>query len=54
MIIDHKPIEITTFRCDEGYTDYRRPDNVEFVKDVYIDSMLFIIPKDIYMISMKV
>lgn len=37
-IIDHKPIEITTFRCDEGYTDYRRPDNVEFVKDVYIDS----------------
>lgn len=38
LIIDHKPIEITTFRCDEGYTDYRRPDNVEFVKDVYIDS----------------
>lgn len=38
VIIDHKPIEITTFRCDEGYTDYRRPDNVEFVKDIYIDS----------------
>lgn len=38
VIVDHKPIEITTFRCDEGYTDYRRPDNVEFVKDVYIDS----------------
>lgn len=38
VIIDHKPIEITTFRCDEGYTDYRRPDNVEFVKDVYTDS----------------
>lgn len=38
VIINHKPIEITTFRCDEGYTDYRRPDNVEFVKDVYIDS----------------
>lgn len=38
VIIDHKPIEITTFRCEEGYTDYRRPDNVEFVKDVYIDS----------------
>lgn len=38
VIIDYKPIEITTFRCDEGYTDYRRPDNVEFVKDVYIDS----------------
>lgn len=38
VIIDHKPIEITTFRCDEGYTDYRRPDNVEFVKDAYIDS----------------
>lgn len=32
VIVDHKPIEITTFRCDEGYTDYRRPDNVEFVK----------------------
>lgn len=38
VIIDHKPIEITTFRCDEGYTDYRRPNNVEFVKDAYIDS----------------
>lgn len=38
VIIDHKPIEITTFRCDEGYTDFRRPDNVEFVKDAYIDS----------------
>lgn len=38
VIVDHKPIEITTFRCDEGYTDYRRPDHVEFVKDVYIDS----------------
>lgn len=38
VIVDHKPIEITTFRCDEGYIDYRRPDNVEFVKDVYIDS----------------
>ena len=38
VIIDHKPIEITTFRCDEGYTDYRRPDNVEFLKDAYIDS----------------
>lgn len=38
VIVNHKPIEITTFRCDEGYTDYRRPDNVEFVKDVYIDS----------------
>lgn len=38
VIVDHKPIEITTFRCDEGYTDYRRSDNVEFVKDVYIDS----------------
>lgn len=38
VIVDHKPIEITTFRCDEGYTDYRRPDNVEFVKDAYIDS----------------
>lgn len=38
VIVDHEPIEITTFRCDEGYTDYRRPDHVEFVKDVYIDS----------------
>lgn len=38
VIVDHKPIEITTFRCDEGYTDFRRPDNVEFVKDAYIDS----------------
>jgi tRNA nucleotidyltransferase (CCA-adding enzyme) len=30
-------IEITTFRADGGYSDGRRPDSVEFVRDVETD-----------------
>lgn len=30
-------IEVTTFRTEEGYADFRRPDNVEFTVDVLED-----------------
>ena len=30
VIIDHHPIEITTYRKDSGYQDHRHPDHVEF------------------------
>jgi len=36
-IIDRKPIEITTFRLDGGYTDHRRPDSVTFTDDLAED-----------------
>lgn len=32
VIIDHLPIEITTFRSEENYSDHRRPDEVHFIK----------------------
>lgn len=35
--IDHKPIEITTFRKDGDYLDRRRPENVEFVSELSLD-----------------
>ena len=31
-VINGENIEITTFRCESGYSDHRRPDSVEFVK----------------------
>jgi len=36
-IIDHQPIEITTFRLDGGYADHRRPDGVIFTDDIAAD-----------------
>ncbi|MCL2300607.1 MAG: HD domain-containing protein [Firmicutes bacterium] len=36
-VIDHQPVEITTFRLDGGYTDHRRPDNVIFTDDLTAD-----------------
>jgi tRNA nucleotidyltransferase (CCA-adding enzyme) len=36
-VMDHKPIEITTFRLDGGYTDHRRPDSVTFTGDLAAD-----------------
>jgi len=36
-IIDHKPIEITTFRLDGDYADHRRPDSVTFTEDLTAD-----------------
>ena len=36
-VIDHQPIEITTFRLDGDYTDHRRPDSVTFTDDLAAD-----------------
>lgn len=36
-IIDHHPIEITTFRTESGYHDHRRPDAVAFTRDIRED-----------------
>jgi len=36
-IIDHHPIEITTYRTESGYHDHRRPDAVAFTSDVCED-----------------
>ena len=37
LISNHKPYEITTFRHDGDYSDNRRPDTVEFVKELKED-----------------
>lgn len=37
VLIDGKPIEITTYRCDGDYSDHRRPDSVTFVRDIKSD-----------------
>ena len=37
VILDHQMYEITTFRHDGTYSDNRRPDNVEFIKDIHGD-----------------
>lgn len=38
MILDHgKGYETTTFRTESGYTDFRRPDQVSFVRDLAED-----------------
>jgi len=36
-IIDHQPIEVTTFRQDGDYADHRRPDSVTFTDDLTTD-----------------
>ena len=36
-IVDHQPIEITTFRQDGDYADHRRPDSVTFTDDLTTD-----------------
>ncbi len=36
-IIGHMPIEITTYRTEDGYTDHRRPDAVFFTKHINED-----------------
>ena len=36
-IINHKPYEITTFRTDGEYSDYRHPESVSFVNDIKED-----------------
>ncbi len=37
VIVNDKPIEITTFRKESGYSDNRHPDKIEFVGDVAED-----------------
>ena len=37
VLIDHLAYEITTYRIDGEYEDYRRPKNVEFVSDLVED-----------------
>ena len=34
LVLSDGQYEVTTFRIDGGYSDNRRPDSVEFVKDV--------------------
>ncbi|MBQ0084355.1 MAG: CCA tRNA nucleotidyltransferase [Clostridiales bacterium] len=34
VIIDKKPIEITTFRSDGNYSNHRKPDSVSFLKSI--------------------
>lgn len=37
VIYDHVPYEITTYRIDGKYTDHRRPDKVEFTRNLKDD-----------------
>ena len=37
VLVDNEPIEVTTFRTENGYCDNRHPDKVEFVKDIAED-----------------
>ncbi len=37
LVINHIPYEITTFRSENGYSDHRRPDQVNFVKSIEED-----------------
>ncbi|RBP65932.1 tRNA nucleotidyltransferase (CCA-adding enzyme) [Alkalibaculum bacchi] len=37
VVINHMPIEITTYRIDGTYTDHRRPDGVLFTKSLMED-----------------
>lgn len=37
VIISHEPYEITTYRVDGKYTDFRRPDTVNFTSDLAED-----------------
>ncbi len=37
VIMNGTPYEVTTFRTESGYSDFRRPDSVSFVSDVKYD-----------------
>ena len=37
VIIENEPIEVTTFRCESGYTDNRHPESVTFVSSLKED-----------------
>lgn len=36
-VINNMPIEITTFRSESNYIDFRRPESVDFAGDIYTD-----------------
>lgn len=36
-IIEHHPVEITTFRLETGYRDHRRPDSIIFTSNIHED-----------------
>lgn len=37
VMVNHEPVEVTTYRIDGAYTDNRHPDAVEFVSDIEAD-----------------
>lgn len=37
LLIDHMPIEVTTYRIEKGYSDGRHPDRVEFTRSLEED-----------------
>lgn len=37
VLLDGMPVEITTYRIDGAYSDHRRPDGVEFTRDLKSD-----------------
>lgn len=37
VLLDRTNYEVTTFRTESGYSDFRRPDNVSFVKNIAED-----------------
>lgn len=37
VITDNMPLEVTTFRMEENYSDLRHPDKITYVSDIYTD-----------------
>lgn len=37
VVVDHEPLEITTYRIDGSYSDHRRPDSVSFTRSLLED-----------------
>lgn len=37
VVMDHQPLEITTYRIDGSYSDHRRPDSVHFTRSLQKD-----------------
>lgn len=37
VVVDHEPIEVTTYRVERGYSDGRRPDEVAFTRELRDD-----------------
>lgn len=37
IVIDHEPLEITTYRMDSDYSDHRHPDSVSFTRNLKDD-----------------